>query len=205
LEWRSSGDVATSDAAAPSARAFVGVGSNIRPEENVLGALALLERNPGIRIVGVSTFYRTPALPAPGASEASVEAAPDYLNGVVELRTVLDAGTLAVALEETEAALGRVRTAERYASRTMDLDLLLFLSPAPLRTSGVSHGETAPPPHPEIRTRAFVAVPLLELAPDLLLPPDGTPLKDIADAFPGPGGEAEITLTERIRERFLTE
>jgi 7,8-dihydro-6-hydroxymethylpterin-pyrophosphokinase len=86
----------------------------------------------------------------------------------------------------------------------MDLDLLLFLSPARLRTSGVSHGETAPP-HPEIRTRAFVAVPLLELAPDLLLPPDGTPLKDIADAFPGPGGEAETTLTERIRERFLTE
>ena len=197
--------MATSDAAAPSARAFVGIGSNIHPEESVLGALALLEQKPGIRIVGISTFYRTPALPAPGASKASVETEPDYLNGVVELRTILDAGTLAVTLEETETALGRVRSAERYVSRTMDLDLLLFLSPAPLRTSGVSHGETAPPPHPEIRTRAFVAVPLLELAPDLLLPPDGTPLKDIADAFPGPGGEAEITLTERIRERFLTE
>jgi 2-amino-4-hydroxy-6-hydroxymethyldihydropteridine diphosphokinase len=196
--------VATSDAAAPSARAFVGIGSNIHPEESVLGALALLEQKPGIRIVGISTFYRTPALPAPGASKASVETEPDYLNGVVELRTILDAVTLAVTLEETETALGRVRSAERYVSRTMDLDLLLFLSPAPLRTSGVSHGETAPP-HPEIRTRAFVAVPLLELAPDLLLPPDGTPLKDIADAFPGPGGEAEITLTERIRERFLTE
>jgi 2-amino-4-hydroxy-6-hydroxymethyldihydropteridine diphosphokinase len=182
----------------------VGIGSNIHPEKNVPGALALLKQYPGIHIVGISTFYRTPALPAPGPPGLSVQADPEYLNGVLELRTVLDADALAAALEETEAALGRVRTAERYAPRTMDLDLLLFLPPSPSGTSGVHPEDTTPSPHPEIRTRAFVAVPLLELAPDLLLPPDGTPLKDIAGAFPGPGGEAEVTLTARIRERFLT-
>jgi 2-amino-4-hydroxy-6-hydroxymethyldihydropteridine diphosphokinase len=183
----------------------VGVGSNIHPEENVLGALAFLEEYPGIHIVGISTFYRTPALPAPGGSKASVVPDPDYLNGVLELQTVLDADTLARVLEETEDALGRARIAERYAPRTMDLDLLLFLSPPARGTSRVHGGNTAPPPHPEIRTRAFVAIPLLELAPDLLLPPDGTPLREIASAFSGPGGEAEAILTERIRQRFLTE
>jgi 2-amino-4-hydroxy-6-hydroxymethyldihydropteridine diphosphokinase len=193
------------DQAPPPAQVFVGVGTNICPEENVFGALELLEGNSGIRIAGISTFYRTQALPAPGASKRSTDDSPDYLNGVLELQTVLEQGELAAALEEIEAALGRLRTSEKYAPRTMDLDLLLFLPPSRSEATASDLSNTVPLPHSEIRTRGFVAIPLRELAPDLLLPPDGTPLKEVAASFPGPGGEAEVTFTQRLRDRFLAE
>lgn len=183
-----------------TARAFVGVGSNINPFENVFQALQELENAPGVEVSGISTFYRTRALPAPGATRRSPGKEPDYLNGVLALRTTLDPAALCRALEDIEAALGRVRTNEKFISRTMDLDLLLFLPPGVWET-------TSPPDiprlHPEVRSRPFVAIPLMELAPDLLLPPDGTPLKEVAATFAGPGGDAESTFTERLRARFL--
>ena len=195
--------MAGTEAVSPGARAFVGVGTNIRPEESVFGALELLERHSGIWIVGISTFYRTTALPAPGAPPSIGDEAPDYLNGVLELRTGLNHGELAGALENVEAALGRVRTAEKYAPRTMDLDLLLFFPSSRPEVSLQDSPSSTPPPHSEIRSRAFVAIPLLELAPDLLLPPDQTPLGEVAAAFPGPVGQPEGLLTERLRDRFL--
>ena len=185
------------------AQAFVGVGSNLDPSENVFRALALLEGAPGITVVGISTFYRTPALPAPDAPATPAQADPDYLNGVVELRTTLEATALASALMGVEAALGRVRTGNRFQPRTMDLDLLLYSAFPPTGAGESPPPASARPPHPEIRSRPFVAIPLLELAPDLLLPPDGTPLREIAASFSGPGGEAEGSFTERLRVRFL--
>lgn len=185
---------------AGTARAFVGVGSNIKPFENVFQALQELENVPGLELSGISTFYRTRALPAPGATRRPPGEEPDYLNGVLALRTTLDPKALGRALEGVEAALGRVRTSEKFASRAMDLDLLLFLPP------GVR--DTTPPPdipplHPEVRSRPFIAIPLMELAPDLVLPPDGTPLREVAATFAGPGGNPESTFTQRLRDRFL--
>ena len=187
-----------------SVRAFVGVGSNINPAENVFDALGLLEQTPGITVVGISTFYRTPALPAPGAKTSPGGEDPDYLNGVLELDTDLDSTAFSKALVAVETALGRVRGDKKFASRTMDLDLLLFL---PSKADDPGKGALLPvdpPPHPEVRSRAFVAIPLLELAPDLLLPPDGTPLSAVAASFPGPGGEVDGPLTDRLRRRFLS-
>jgi len=184
-------------------RAFVGVGSNIDPEENVLGALESLAHCSGVRITGISTIYRTKALPPPGVTTGVVREDPDYLNGVLELLTTLDVEDFLSLLEETEATRGRIRAKEKYSPRTLDLDLLLYL---PVASGGVrSQTPRGParPPHSEIRTRAFVAIPLMEVAPDLLLPPDDTPIREIASAFPGPGGTPEHLLTKLLRSRFL--
>ena len=185
---------------AGTAQAFVGVGSNINPFESVFRALQELEKAPGVKLSGISTFYKTRALPAPGATRRSPGEDPDYLNGVLALRTTLDPKALSRTLEGVEAALGRVRTGEKFAPRTMDMDLLLFM---PSHAKDTTLRSENPPPHPEVRSRPFLAIPLLELAPDLLLPPDGTPLKEIAASFAGPAGEAEDTFTERLRARFL--
>jgi 2-amino-4-hydroxy-6-hydroxymethyldihydropteridine diphosphokinase len=186
------------------ARAYVGVGSNIDPAENVVGALELLALDPRVTLTGISTFYRTPALAGPDAPEDSASGDPDYLNGVIELRTSLPPDRLGALLEDVERSRGRTRTHDRYAPRTMDLDLLLYLLPGSSSEGGPEpEFRTASRPHPEIRTRSFVAVPLRELAPELRLPPEGTSIQDIADAFEGPGGFPETAFTDQLRRRFL--
>lgn len=173
-------------------RAFLSVGSNLGPEENVSAALGLLLATPGVEITGISTFYWTPPLAAPGAPADSVAGDPDFLNGVLEIQTSLAPEALVEALGIIEVALGRVPSEDKYAPRTLDLDLLLC----------ESHPH---PPHQDIRTRPWVALPLLELAPDLRLPPDGISLADVARAFTGPGGRADEALTRRLRRSFLPE
>ncbi|MFC1791413.1 2-amino-4-hydroxy-6-hydroxymethyldihydropteridine diphosphokinase [Gemmatimonadota bacterium] len=180
------------------ARAFLGLGSNIDPEENVWSALEMLTASPGLILTGISTLFRTPAL-SPPEPDSPVHAPPppphpDFLNGVLEILTDLDAGELEALLHRIEGSLGRVRTQGRYAPRPMDLDLLLYLPVA-----GEAHL-----PHPDVLTRAFVAHPLLELSPGLRLPPEGLPLQEVADRFPGPGGTPEGTITASLRSRFLS-
>lgn len=154
----------------------------------------------GVCLTGISTLYRTPALPRPegagekessGGKEAGED--PDFLNGVLEIRTALDGPGIEELLNEIEEALGRIRLPDKYAPRTMDLDLLVYLPP----------GEGAFAPHPDVFSRAFVALPLLELAPELALPPDGPPLREVAAAFQDPGGKEEADLTADLRSRFL--
>jgi 2-amino-4-hydroxy-6-hydroxymethyldihydropteridine diphosphokinase len=183
-------------------RAFIGVGSNIRPEENVLKALDLLRRTPGIRVVGVSTFYRTRALTSPGTPAEPSRENPDYLNGVLEVRTALGPAALSTVLEEAEATLGRLRGADKFAPRTMDLDLLLVLPLQQASTASSKEQEESYAPHPEVRSRSFVALPLFELDPHLLVPPDATPISEIAESFPGLTGEPEEAITARLRSRL---
>jgi 2-amino-4-hydroxy-6-hydroxymethyldihydropteridine diphosphokinase len=206
-------------------RAFLAVGSNIEPEVNVVAAVDLLAETPGIVLTGISTFYRTPALSHPGSSPGSNappaspaplaspsestgarrRADPDFLNGALEIRTTLSPHQLLDVLREVEERLGRVRSRDRYAPRTMDVDLVLYttgqgmegaVSWSPVRPGGECL-------HPDLRTRSFVAVPLLELAPDLLLPPDGTPLRIVVEGFPQPIGIPATQLTALLRSRFL--
>jgi 2-amino-4-hydroxy-6-hydroxymethyldihydropteridine diphosphokinase len=183
-------------------RAFIGVGSNIRPEENVSKAVDLLLQNPNLRVVSVSTFYRTQALLAPGVPFEPGQINPDYLNGVLEVETSLGPAALSAVLEEVERTLGRVRGADKFAPRTMDLDLLVVL---PLLHGLIKPdaGEQEPyPPHPEVRTRAFVALPLFELDPGLLLPPDATPISEVAESFRGFEGERVDAITAKLRSRL---
>jgi 2-amino-4-hydroxy-6-hydroxymethyldihydropteridine diphosphokinase len=198
------------------ALAFLSLGSNIEAEANVAATLQLLAETPGITVTGISTLYRTPALSGPGGGPDLPGRLqdPDFLNGVLEVRTSLPPHRLQGVLREVEERLGRVRGQDRYAPRTMDLDLLLYALPAgeeagahPVPGEGAWAWAKLGPQeqweHPDVRKRSFVALPLLELAPDLLLPPDGKPIRVVAEAFTEPCGTPENRLTSVLRSRFL--
>jgi 2-amino-4-hydroxy-6-hydroxymethyldihydropteridine diphosphokinase len=168
------------------ARVFVGVGSSLEPEAHVPGALARLRDDAGVR--ALSTFYVTPALERPSD--------PPFVNGVVEVRDALAPGPLKALLGRIEAAEGRRRGGDRFAPRPMDLDLLLF--------GELTSGDPALPlPHPDVSRRRFVALPLLELAPDLVLPGSGARLAELLEGMPPHPMEAAVELTRVLRGRFV--
>lgn len=143
--------------------AYVGFGSNIDPAANIRRALEALARR--CEIAGVSTVYRSAALDRPADAE--------FLNGVVHLRTSLGARELKLGvLRPIEAELGRRRGADAYAPRTIDLDLLLC-------GRGVVREPDLVVPNPDIARRAYVGVPLAELAPDLVLPDTGRMMSEL--------------------------
>lgn len=135
-------------------RVYVSVGANIDPETNIRRGLALLmERVP---ITVVSMFYRTPAIDRPAQAE--------YLNGVVALDTRIDAAELKFKyLRAVEQAVGRVRTADAYAARPLDLDILLY-------GNDIICDNGLVVPDPDIIHRPFLCAGLLNLEPALRLP-----------------------------------
>lgn len=141
-------------------RAYVGLGGNLGDARARLrDAFDALARMPSTRLLRRSRLYRTPPW--------GVTDQPDFINAVAELETRLAPRGLLDALLAIERANGRRRGAERWGPRTLDLDLLAY---ADLRRDepGLSL------PHPRIGERAFVLVPLAELAADLHLPGAGT-------------------------------
>lgn len=148
-------------------KAFIAVGSNIEPERNLPIAVDLL-RGLG-RVRSVSRVYQNPAI---GSTPQ-----PDYLNVTVLLETVLPPFDLRERLRAIEAQLGRVRTADRYAPRTIDLDLCLY-------GTLVMDSASLILPSPEIATRDFLAITLAELAPDDVHPATGEPLHALARRIP---------------------
>ncbi|MEK4032093.1 2-amino-4-hydroxy-6-hydroxymethyldihydropteridine diphosphokinase [Methylocystis sp. IM3] len=148
-------------------RAYIGVGSNISPGANIKTAIRLLARQ--VRLVRFSTFYRTPAEGRPEQ--------PDYINGVVVIETGLTPESLKhKVLRPIEHRLGRRRTDDTFAPRPIDLDLLLYGSQQ-VQTTDLRL------PAEDIEKRAFVAIPLSEVAPDLMLPGTGISIRDIAAKF----------------------
>lgn len=144
----------------PVADAFIAVGSNIDPQDNICRALTMLSTQ--MSIAAISNFYKTVAV---GAS-----AQPDFLNGVVRIKTDHQPREIKFdILRKIEERLGRVRSVDKFAPRTIDLDLILY------GTSVINEPDLCLP-DPSICTYSFVAVPLLELAPDLVLPDTGKQL-----------------------------
>ncbi len=146
---------------------YVGIGSNIAPERHVREALRALEARFGP--IRRSRVYRTPAVGFNGD---------DFLNLVVGFETDEDVEAVADALREIEDAAGRRRGAERFAPRTLDLDLLLY-GGAIMRRGRLQL------PREEILEQAFVLGPLAELAPELIHPQLGRSLAALWAAFPG--------------------
>ncbi len=129
--------------------AFVALGANLGDAAQALrGALKALGETPGVRVVRASNVYRTAPVDSSG---------PDYLNAVAEVSTTLTAPALLDALQAVEQAAGRERP-YRNAPRTLDLDLLLF-GGARIDSPRLTV------PHPRMAQRAFVLVPLAEIAP----------------------------------------
>lgn len=195
----------------PSAFAYVGVGSNIQPEDNVTWALESLSEKPGITLTGISTFYRTAPLTDPNQAslfpeDGAPDPDPDFLNGVLEIRTFLTPENLLMLFAGIENAQGRTRRSNRYGPRTIDLDLLLYghVEAGELPTQWEEIGDDGTKAHRDIFRRAFVACPLIELSPDLILPPHNIPIRALDMVFDSPGGKPEEVLTQELRGSFLS-
>lgn len=149
-------------------RAFIGLGANLGDAAAALrAAFAALSALPRTRLSARSSIYRSAPVDAAG---------PDYLNAVAQIDTGLSAHELLAHLQTIERQQGRERP-YRNAPRTLDLDLLLY----------GDHVIATPEltvPHPRLHLRAFVLVPLAELAPGLALPglgPIGPLLPGVAE------------------------
>ncbi|MFC3625658.1 2-amino-4-hydroxy-6-hydroxymethyldihydropteridine diphosphokinase [Vogesella amnigena] len=132
-------------------RAVIALGSNLdNPVAQVEAALAAIAALPGVRLTRRSSCYRTAPV---GYAEQ-----PDFINAVCEVESALPPAELLAALLRVEQDFGRVRTF-RNAPRVLDLDLLLV--------EGVSQQDDfLTLPHPRMHERAFVMLPLAEMAPE---------------------------------------
>ena len=140
---------------------YIAIGSNLAsPLEQVKAALDAIGKIPQSRVVTVSSFYRTPPL---GPQDQ-----PDYLNAAVALETPLEAEALLDHTQRIELQQGRVRKAERWGPRTLDLDIMLF-------GDQVIQTPRLTVPHYDMRNRGFMLWPLFEIAPALVFP-DGMTL-----------------------------
>ena len=129
----------------------------------------------GVMVEAVSSLYETEPV-------GEILDQPDFLNAAVRIRTALDAEQLLDVCKAIEAEHGRAFGGPRHGPRPIDIDLLL-LDDIELSTDRLTL------PHPEVTSRRFVLLPLLELDPGLHLP-DGTDLRSALEAL-GPGQRAE--------------
>lgn len=170
------------------ARAFVAIGSNIQAKTNILAALHLLRTR--VHFLKVSNFYQTEA-------EGTRSYEP-FVNGVISFETDLPPREVKYSLlRGIECALGRVRSSDKNAPRPIDLDLIIY-------GEEVIQSDELVLPDPEIYTRPFVAFPLLEIAPDLILPDSGKPLRNVALSFQDKDMHLLQSYTELLRRELLT-
>ena len=136
------------------------------PAKTIAAALEILARR-GAAIVSVSRFYATPAWP--DLSD------PSFVNAAARVETALSPAALMKLLQDIETAFGRVRGAKN-APRTLDLDLIDY----------EGRMEEGPPvlPHPRLATRAFVLVPLADVAPGWRHPATGLTVEQLIGALP---------------------
>ncbi|QIZ71168.1 2-amino-4-hydroxy-6-hydroxymethyldihydropteridine diphosphokinase [Oxynema aestuarii] len=145
----------------------IALGSNLGDCRHTLeSALKTLAETPGIKEVKPSSWYRTAPVGPPQ---------PDYLNGCATCQVQLEPEALLDRLLAIETQYGRTR-GERWGPRTLDLDLLLF-------GDRISQSDRLQIPHPRLRERAFVLVPLAEIAPDWLDPVSGKAIAELAQAL----------------------
>ena len=139
--------------------AYIALGANLGdPKATVLAAFAALANLPESRVARCSSLYRT--------APVGILSQPDFVNAIVLLETTLAPEALLDALLDIEARFGRIRR-ERNGPRTLDLDLLLY-DDIELDLPRLTL------PHPRLHLRAFVLLPLAEVAPDLAIPRRGS-------------------------------
>lgn len=167
----------------------IALGSNLSSEigdseKIVNAAIAQLATLSEIEVVRVSRWYRTKAITLPNSAPQ-----PDYINGCAVLKTSFNPLQLLRTLFNTEQMFGRERR-ERWGARTLDLDLLLYgdrLIDTPKLVL----------PHPRMGDRAFVLLPLAEIAADWIHPITGLAIGELAKNPPDLGLSHPIALNHR--------
>ncbi|MGI2882953.1 2-amino-4-hydroxy-6-hydroxymethyldihydropteridine diphosphokinase [Vibrio furnissii] len=149
--------------------AYIAVGSNLSdPVTQARQAIEALKSVPKSRFIAASSLYSsTPMGP---------QNQPDYINAVVAIETELTPLELLDRTQAIEQEHGRVRKAERWGPRTLDLDIVLY-------GNEVMESERLIIPHYGMKVREFVLYPLAEIAPNLQLP-DGTALPTLLESVP---------------------
>jgi 2-amino-4-hydroxy-6-hydroxymethyldihydropteridine diphosphokinase len=165
-------------------QAYILIGSNINKKTNYPKALRRLSAIG--KIGALSSVYETAPIGNKGHS---------YYNGAVLLETELNPFALKRALRIIESQLGRVRTSDAYAPRTIDLDVVLF-------NHDIINDENLNIPSPQIWEQPFVALPLAEISPDYVVPIKGERLTHIARRFGNhpTGIRIEPTATARAKQ-----
>ncbi len=136
---------------------YIGLGSNQQfPLEQIRNAIVEIE-DENTSVLATSSLYLT--------KPWGIEAQPDFINAVILCETTLSAQTLLHRLLAIEQAHGRIRK-EKNGPRTLDCDILLY-------GNEVINEHELTIPHPGITTRAFVLIPLAEIAPNLIIPQQG--------------------------------
>jgi len=163
---------------------LIGIGANLPsaefgpPAKTLEAAIAAIAAR-GITVAARSAFYES--APVPESDQ------PWFVNSVIRVETTLRPGPLLDVLLEIERQFGRQRSVPN-AARVLDLDLLAY--------GAVATGPNACPvlPHPRMHERAFVLLPLAEIAPDWRHPGDQTPLGTLIARLPG-GQTARLILS----------
>lgn len=168
--------------------AFISIGSNIDPEENILKSIDLLKNH--LKIISSSLFYQTEPLGNPHD--------PYFINGVIKVETTKIPESLKFSiLRPIEETLGRKRADDKNAPRTIDLDILLY-------DDLVIKQDNMIIPDPQIEERNFLAVPLAELAPKLVPPGWKISLSDYVRTKSAQGMRPLDDFSEYVRRRTKT-
>ena len=147
---------------------FLGLGSNLGDRRARLQAAVTALPARGVKVLASSSVYETEPV-------GEVPDQPDFLNACLRVRTELGPEELLDACKAVESDLGRSQALRRHGPRVIDVDVLLL--------GDLVHGsERLSLPHPEVTSRRFVLVPLLELDPELRTP-DGAPLANALAAL----------------------
>lgn len=166
-----------SEAVSKNEKVHIGLGSNIGDRESYIRrALQAVDALAETRVVSVSSLYAT--------EPRIVEDQPEFLNACATIETALSPRKLLDELLRIETNLDRVRTRSKGA-RTIDLDILLWEGRC-VDASGLTL------PHPGLSERAFVLIPLCEIAPDVCDPSSGCTVTELRERCPDTGGVDQV-------------
>lgn len=158
-------------------RVFISIGSNLGDRAaNCREAVRRIAGNADMRVVKASSLYETEPW---GVKEQGA-----FVNSVVEIETVAEPGELFDFLKTVEAGIGRT-PGKRWGPRVIDLDIIFF-------GDLVVDEERLKIPHPSMEERAFVLVPLNEIAPGLIHPVSGKKVSELLSALPGMSGVKKL-------------